>query len=40
MEKNENTLKNIGTTIGTGLIAGLAGTIAMTISKNHWQGMQ
>ena len=35
MRKNENDsiLKNVGTAIGVGLIAGLAGTIAMTICQ-------
>lgn len=31
--KNENILKDVGTAIGIGLIAGFAGTIAMTISQ-------
>lgn len=33
MEANENALKKLGTVMGIGLIAGLAGTIAMTISQ-------
>ena len=31
--KNENSLKKVGTAIGIGLMAGLAGTVAMTISQ-------
>lgn len=31
--KNETTLKDIGTAIGVGLIAGFAGTVAITISQ-------
>ena len=34
MDNNENVLQKIETVIGTGLLAGLAGTIAMTISQN------
>lgn len=34
MDNNENALKKMGTAIGIGLMAGLAGTIAMTISQN------
>lgn len=33
MKDSENALKKIGTAIGTGLIAGLAGTFAMTVSQ-------
>lgn len=32
-DKNENTLKSVGTAIGVGLIAGFVGTIVMTVCQ-------